>query len=50
MTGLIDVQKTGSFSFRSGCQLALWLRDAAQYIIKLPKEERDADERQAAMG
>ena len=25
------------------------LRDAAQYIIKLPKAERDADEWQAAM-
>jgi hypothetical protein len=25
------------------------LRDAAQYIIKLPKVERDADEWQAAM-
>jgi hypothetical protein len=27
----------------------LTLRDAAQYIIKLPKSERDADEWQAAM-
>jgi hypothetical protein len=26
------------------------LRDAAQYIIELPKAERDADEWQAAMG
>jgi hypothetical protein len=31
------------------CRQLVTLRDAAQYIIKLPKAERDADEWQAAM-
>jgi hypothetical protein len=44
-----DQQFFDPIELPNGRKPLVTLRDAAQYIIKLPKAERDADEWQAAM-